>query len=131
MNWWVKSTKRFVQLLNYIEYFLILATTITGSVFIFAFAPLIGISIGIASSEIGLNICAITAGIKKDKSIIKKKEKKHDKMVSLAKSKWNTIEVLISKSLIDSNISHIKFVSINNMLKEYEKMKEEIKSLKI
>ena len=131
MNWWVKSTKRFVQLLNYIEYFLILATTITGSVFIVAFAPLIGIPIGIASSEIELNICAITAGIKKDKSIIKKKEKKHDKMVSLAKSKWNTIEVLISKSLIDSNISHNKFVSINNMLKEYEKMKEEIKNLKI
>ena len=131
MNWWVKSTKRFVQLLNYIEFFLILATTITGSVFIVAFAPLIGIPIGIASSEIGLNICAITAGIKKDKSIIKKKEKKHDKMVSLAKSKWNTIEVLISKSLIDSNISHNKFVSINNVLKEYEKMKEEIKKLKI
>ena len=131
MNWWVKSTKRFVQLLNYIEYFLILATTITGSVFIVAFAPLIGIPIGIASSEIGLNICAITAGIKKDKSIIKKKEKKHDKIVWLAKSKWNTIEVLISKSLIDSNISHNKFVSINNVLKEYEKMKEEIKNLKI
>ena len=42
---------------------------------IFAFASLIGILIGITSSAIGLKICAITAGIKKYKSIIKKKEK--------------------------------------------------------
>ena len=59
-----------------------------------------------------------------------KKKKKHDRIVSLAKSTLNRIEVLISKSLIDSNISHDKFVSINNVLKEYGEMKEEIKNLK-
>ena len=48
----------------------------------------------------------------------------------LTKSKSNRIEVLISKSLIDSNISHDEFVLINNALKEYEGMKEEIKNLK-
>ena len=47
----------------------------------------------------------------------------------LAKSKLNSIEVLISKALIDSNISHDKFVLINNMLKEYDDMKQEIKNL--
>ena len=46
------------------------------------------------------------AGIKKHKSIIKKKRKKRDKIVLLAKSKLNNIDVLISKSLIHSNISH-------------------------
>ena len=51
------------------------------------------------------------------KSLIKKKKKKHDKMVLLAKYKLNSIEILISKALIDSNISHDKFVLINNMLK--------------
>ena len=40
------------------------------------------------------------------------------------------MEVLISKSLIDSNISHNEFVSINNVLKEYEEMKGETKNLK-
>ena len=40
------------------------------------------------------------------------------------------MEVLISKSLIDSNISHNEFVSINNVLKEYEEMKDETKNLK-
>ena len=38
--------------------------------------------------------------------------------------------MLISKSLIDSNIFHDEFVSINNVLKEYEEMKEEIKNVK-
>ena len=64
-------------------------------------------------------------------SIIKKKKKKHDTLVLLANSKLNLIEILISKALIDSNISHDEFVLINNALKEYDDMKEEIKYLKI
>ena len=48
----------------------------------------------------------------------------------LAKSKLNRKEALISKFLTDSNTSHDEFVLINNVLKEYEKMKEEIKKLK-
>ena len=63
--------------LNYIEHFLILASTITGYVSISSFTSLVGIPIGITSSGIGLKICAITAGIKK--SIIKKGKKKHKK----------------------------------------------------
>ena len=45
-------------------------------------------------------------------------------MVLLAKSKLSSIEVLSSKVLIDSNISHDEFVSINNALKEYNDMKD-------
>ena len=48
----------------------------------------------------------------------------------LTKSKLNRIEILISKALIDLNISHDEFVLINNVLKEYNKMKEEIQSIK-
>ena len=40
------------------------------------------------------------------------------------------LEVLISKASIDSNISYDEFVLINNVLKEYDEMKEEIKNLK-
>ena len=113
--------------LIYNEHFLISSSTIVGCVSISAFASLVGITKGITSSAIGLKICAITAAIKKYKSIIKKKKKKHDKIVFLAKSKLNRIEILISKALIDSVISHDEFVLINNMSKEYNKMKEEIK----
>ena len=46
----------------------------------------------------------------------------------LGKDKLNTIKVLISKVLMDSYISHDKFVSINNILKRYNEMKEETKN---
>ena len=48
----------------------------------------------------------------------------------LVKDKLNAIEVLISKSLIDPYIIHDKFVSVNNVIREYNEMKEkkEIKS---
>ena len=75
-----------------------------------------------------MKILCIAAGIKEYKSIIKKK--KHDKIVLLAKSKSNSKEVFISKALIDSNMSHDEIVLTNNMLKEYDDMKEEIEKLK-
>ena len=70
----------------------------------------------------------ITAAIKKYTSVIKKKKKKHDKIVLLAKSKLNSMEVLLSKALIDSVISHEEFILIN-VLKQYNEMKKEIKNL--
>ena len=42
--------------------------------------------------------------------------------------KLNTMEVLVSKSLIDTCISHDEFVSVNNVLRKYNEMKEEIKN---
>ena len=66
---------------------------------------MIGIRIGITSSA-----TALTAGIKKYKSIIKKNKNKYDKALSLAKSKLNRIEILISKSLTDTNVNHDDFV---------------------
>ena len=47
----------------------------------------------------------------------KKKKKKPDKIVLLGKDKLNTIEVLISKALVDSYINHDEFVSVNNVLR--------------
>ena len=59
--------------------------------------------------------------------MIKKKKKKHDKIISLAKSTLNSVEVLISKVVINSNINHNEFVLINNVPKEFADMKKEIK----
>ena len=73
---------------------------------------MIGIPLGITSSAIGLNICAVTAGIKNYQSVIKKNKKKHDKIVLLVKSKLNSIEASIYKALINSVICHNKFVLI-------------------
>ena len=112
----IKKHKKGCTSLNYIENLRIVASTVTECVSISAFASLVGIPV----FAVGLKICAITAGTKKCKSIIKKKRKRHDEIVLLAKTKSNTIEVLISRALVDSCISHKKYVLINNMLKEYD-----------
>ena len=57
--------KKFSRVLNYIDHSFTVISTITGCVSISAFASLVGIPIGIASSTIRLKICVITAGIKK------------------------------------------------------------------
>ena len=84
--------------LNCNEHLIILASIVTGCISISTFGSLLDIPIGLTSSAIGLKICALTARIKKHKSIIKKRKKKHDKTVLLAKSKLYSIEVLISKT---------------------------------
>ena len=75
----IRKHKKVCTTLNYIEHFLNLASAITGCISIFVFASLLGIPIGITSSEIGLKSCAIAAGMKNYRSIIKKKKNKHDK----------------------------------------------------
>ena len=79
--------------------------TTTRCISVSAFTYILFIPLEITSSAIGLKICAITAGTKKYKPIIKKKKMQYDKIVLLAKSKLNSIEVLISKTFIDSNIN--------------------------
>ena len=69
-----RKCKKVCTNLNHIEQFLILASAFTGCISISAFAPLLGIPIENTSSAKGLKICAITAAIKKYKSIIKKKK---------------------------------------------------------
>ena len=56
--------KKVCTILNYIKHF-ILTSIITGCISISAFAPLLGILIGITSSAIGLKICAIAVAIKR------------------------------------------------------------------
>ena len=97
-----KKHKKTCKYLDYVEHWLILVSTVTGCVSISAFTSLVVAPVGITSSAVGIKMHAITAGIKKYKSIIKKKKQKHDEIVLLGKAKLNTIEVLISKSLIDS-----------------------------
>ena len=75
-----KKHRNVCRVFNYIDHLLIIITTITRCVSLSDFASLVGISIGITSSAVGLKICAITAGIIKCRSIIKKK-KKNDKIV--------------------------------------------------
>ena len=49
----------------------------------------------------------------------------------LAKSKVNDIKVLLYNALIDSWINHDIFVSVNNLLREYYKIKKTWNILKL
>ena len=67
----IEKYKKTYKYLNYVEHMLILVLTVTGCISIYEVASLFAIPVGITSSEVGIKIYAITAGIKK----IKKKEK--------------------------------------------------------
>ena len=65
--------------LDNFDHFLIFAAAVSGCVSISALDSLVSSPVGITSSEVGLKMCAITAGIKKCKSVTKKKKKEHYK----------------------------------------------------
>ena len=69
-----ESINKTYKYLNYVEHLLILASIITGCISISVFASLV--CVAITSSAVGIDICAITGGIKKYKSIIKKNKKR-------------------------------------------------------
>ena len=56
-----------------------------------------------------------------------KKQNNLDRIVLSGKTKLNTIEVVISKALIESHINHDEIVSVNNVLREYNEINEENK----
>ena len=69
-------SEKYKKTRKYIEPLLILFSTVTGWVSISAFASLVYFRIGIMSPAVGISISAIAAGIKKYKSMIKKKKKR-------------------------------------------------------
>ena len=116
-----KKHKKDWMTLNYIVYLLILLSNITGCVSVSSFASLVGNPTSIAFSTVGLKTCVITAEIKTVKSIIRKKRQNHSKKVLLATTKLKTMEVLISRSLIDSYVSQSVFVSVGIELRAKQK----------
>ena len=65
--------KKTYKCLNYVEYLLILASTVTGCVSFSVLASLVCVPVGITSSAVGEKLCVTTAGIIMYKSIMKKR----------------------------------------------------------
>ena len=95
---------------------------------IISFTSIAGAAVGIASARLTLFFSLTTGIVKKSLNITRKKKKKHDKILMLAKSKLNSIETLISQVLIDLDISHEEFIRILKEKDKYEKMKENLRS---
>ena len=118
-----KKLNKYVTIFDYIDKILIILSATTGRVSIISFTSIIGAPIGIASSSFTLIFSITTGIIKKLLGATKKKNKMHDQILMLAKSKFNSIETLISQALIDLDISHKEFIMILNEKDKYERMK--------
>ena len=89
---------------------------------------MLGIPAGVAGASLTL-IFTIGTGISKSLlKVTKKRKKKHNKIIALAKSNLNTIDTLLSSSLSDSEISHKEFTNIITEKNIYENIKENIKN---
>ena len=118
-----KKLSKYIAAFDYIDKNLIVLSATRGGISIITFTSVIGIPAGIASATFTL-IFSLTTGIMKTLlKITRKKKKKHNKTVMLAKSKLNSIETLMSQALIDLNISHEEFKTIVNEKEKYEAMK--------
>ena len=83
-----------------------------GTLSIAPYASVVGTPAGIAGSSLTL-IFTVGTGISKSLlKVTKKRKKKHNKIIALAKNKLNTIDTLLSSALNDSEISHEEFSNI-------------------
>ena len=124
-----KKLSKYVDVFDYIDQVLNVLSATSGGVSIISFPSIVGAPVGIASASIILFFSLTTGIVTKLRNITRKKEKKkHDKILMLAKSKLNIIETLISKALIDIEISHAEFITILNQKGKCERMKENLRS---
>ena len=122
-----KKLNKYVTIFDYIDKILIVLSATTGGISIISFTTTIGAPVGIASASFTLIFSLTTGIVKKLLNITRNKKKKHDKILMLAKSKFNSIETLISQALNDMKISHEEFITIFKEKDRYEKMKENIR----
>ena len=96
-----KKLSKYVAAFDYIDKTLIVLFAARGGISIISFTSVIGNLVGIASASFSLVFSLAIGIIKKLLKITKNKKKKHNKIFILAKSKSNSIELLISQALID------------------------------
>ena len=107
-----KKLSRYVTIFYYIEKILIILSATSSGVSIILFTSVIGASVGIISASSTLIFSIPTGIIKKLLNITKNKMKKHDKIIMLAKSKFSSIETLLSQALNDLDITHEEFITM-------------------
>ena len=117
-----KRLSRYVTIFDYIDKILIILSATTSGVSIISFTSTIGTSVGIVSASFTLIFSLTTGIIKKLLNMTINKKKTNDQLLMLAKSKFNSIETLISQALIDLDISHEEFIMILNEKDKHERM---------
>ena len=105
----IKKISKYIVAFDYADKLFITLSASFGALSIASHATVVGILVGIAGASL-TSIFAVTTGIvKKLLNITRKKKKKHNKIIALARSKLNIIENLISEALIDFETTHKSF----------------------
>ena len=128
-KWCSHKLNKYITILNYIDKILVILSARTGGVSIISFTSVIGAPVGIVSASFTLVFSLTTGIVKKILGILRKKRKKHDKILMLAKSIFSSIDLLISQAFIDMNISHEEFITILREKDRHETMKENLKNI--
>ena len=125
----IKKLNKYLVSFDYLDKIFITLSASFGTLRIASYASVVGTPAGIAGSSLTL-IFTIGTGISKSLlKVTKKRKKKHNKIIALAKNKLNTIDTLLSTALNDSKISHEEFSNIITEANIYENIKEKIKEL--
>ena len=118
-----KKLIKYITIFDYIDKILIVLSATTSGLSIISFTSTIGNSVGIVSASFTLIFSLTTGIVKKLLNMTINKKKKHDHLLILAESKFNSIETLISQELGDLDISHEECIMILKEKDKYERMK--------
>ena len=108
----IKKLDKYLVSFDYLDKIFITLSASFSTLSIASHATVVGIPVGITGPSLTL-IFTIGTGISKSLlKVTKKRKKKHNKIIALAKTKLNTIDTLLSSALNDSKISHEEFTNI-------------------
>ena len=126
----IKKNSKYIVAFDYADKLFITLSASFDTLSIVSHATIVGIPVGIAGSSLTLIFTVTTGVVKKLLNITRKKKKKHNKIIALARSKLTIIETLISQALIDFEISHEEFSKIIYEKNNYEQIRDNIRSVK-
>ena len=126
----IKKISKYIVAFDYADKVFITLSASFATLSIASYAMIVGIPAGIAGASLTLIFTVTTGVVKTFLNIKRKKKKKHNKIIALARSKLNIIENLISQALIDFEITHEEFSKIIYQKNNYEQMIDNIKSVK-
>ena len=124
----IKKLKKYLVSFDYLDKTFITLSASFGTLSIDSYASVVGIPAGITGASLTLIFTIGTSISKSLLKVTKKRKKKHNKIVALAKSKLSDIETLLSSALNYSKISHEEFSDIITEKNIYENIKEDIKN---
>ena len=126
----IRKNSKYIVAFDYADKVFITLSASFDTLSIASYATVVGIPAGMAGASLTLIFTVTTGVVKTLLNITRKKKKKHNKIIALARSKLNINENLISQALIDFEIAHEEFSKIIYEKNNYEQIIDNIRSIK-